>query len=387
MKLKIFFFQPFYFLVCCLSMALISCATVKTPPSVEVEEKKMQLPALSKPKPSSYKTRKVGLLLPLTGENAPLGQSLLNASEMAIFDAGQPALKIFPYDTKGTLEGAQVALQALLNEGVELIIGPIFAKEVESIKPLLQSTNIPLLSFSTDETLINSKTFILGFLPSQQIEAILNVARENNYTSIATLLPQDDYGLLIKRKLESLKFNYNIQDLYIYFYNKTDSLQKSLLDIFTQLNEKKFDALFIPESGHSLKLISEMIPLLHHKPIKIFGSGQWDSLDIVNFSSLNGAFFPSPNPTVRNDFEYKYQQLYKTLPPRISTLAYDAVSVTAALINQEYTFQNLTISQGFKGLDGLFRFKINGQTERSLSILEVTPSGFQVIKPAKRSFY
>jgi hypothetical protein len=78
------------------------------------------------------------------------------------------------------------------------------------------------------------------------------------------------------------------------------------------------------------------------------------------------------------------------VPPRLSTLAYDAVSLAISLSGkaggQRFSKDALTRQNGFSGVDGLFRLRADGTSERGFAVLEVQKFGNQVIEPAPNGF-
>jgi ABC-type branched-subunit amino acid transport system substrate-binding protein len=340
------------------------------------------------PVPSGPASHKIGLLLPLSGPHETLGKGMLQAAEMALFETGSSSVTLLPQDTT---QGAHLAALKALDEGAELLLGPIFAAEVESIKPLLHGRNVNLISFSTDQNVADNRTFILGFLPSQQIERVALFAKEKGLSKIAALTPDDQYGHLVDHTLKRLQSHGDIQLLGITHYTKADLLEGNpgntrLVEEIELYKTKGLDALLIPEGGENLVHLMRILkPLL---PLKILGSGQWDTPETFQntITGLEGGLFASTFPQERQNFEARFQKTYGSLPPRIATLAFDATALAINLADRGYTLQNLTFSEGFSGIDGLFRLTPLGLNERALVILEVTPSGFKPLSTAPDSF-
>lgn len=362
--------------------------TIKTRPSTPALKVK-SLPALQ-PTPTPPQlpdTHKIGLLLPLSGPQANIGKGLLEAAEMALFETGSSSITLLPEDTNS---GAHKAALKALDEGAELLLGPVFATEVEAIKPLLSSRKVNLLSFSTDQSVAGNGSFILGFLPSQQIERVTNFAKEKGISKLAALTPDDQYGRLIDQTLKYLEVQGKIQLLGISHYTRGDLLEGNpgntrLVEEVESYKTKGLEALLIPEGGENLVHLTK---LFHSQiPLKVIGSGQWDTPETLHIASaLKEGFFASPDPQEHLNFEKRFQQTYGYTPPRIASLAYDATALAVALADKGYTLQNITFSQGFSGTDGIFRLTSAGLNERGLAILEVTPSGFKTLSPAPTTF-
>ncbi len=101
-----------------------------------------------KPPKSILDQVRVGLLLPLSGPNAALGQTMMEASLLAIFDGANDKFVVLPRDTKGTPEGAKAAAQDAINSGARLLIGPVFGKSAKEVAPLAAEASINLISFT-----------------------------------------------------------------------------------------------------------------------------------------------------------------------------------------------------------------------------------------------
>ena len=377
-----------------LLIGLTACSQKQAPETVSSQRpfpvKEQPLPPLAAPKPTvaPAKAHKIGLLLPLSGPHEDLGKGMLQAAEMALFETGTSSVVLLPQDTA---HGAHQAALKALDEGAELLLGPIFAAEVEAVRPLLHARNINLISFSTDQSVAGPRTFILGFLPSQQIERVARFAKEKGLSKIAAFTPDDNYGQLIDQTLRRLESQGDIQLLGITHYTKGDLLEGNpgnirLLEDIELYKTKGLDALLIPEGGENLAYL--MVLLKPHLPLKILGSGQWDASETLQNAGngLEGGIFASTLPQEHQNFETRFQKAYGFMPPRIATLAFDATALAVNLSDRGYSLPNLTFSEGFAGIDGLFRFTPQGLNERGLAILEVNSSGFRTLSPAPENF-
>ncbi|MBY0501838.1 MAG: penicillin-binding protein activator [Alphaproteobacteria bacterium] len=351
---------------------------VKTPPPAS--------PLTPLPQVTEPRVHKVGLLLPLSGPHAALGKGMQDAAEMALFESETSAITLLPKDTA---PGAYQAALKAIDEGAELLLGPIFATEVEAIKPLLKERNVNLICFSTDQNVAGHGTYVLGFLPYQQVERAIEYAKGKGFAKIAALLPEDQYGHLIDQNLKRLEAKGELQLIGVTYYSKGDILEGNpgnarLVEELANYKLKGLEILFIPEGGENLVHLMRL--LSPHFPLKILGSGQWDATETLRIPGLEGGFFASTDPQERQHFETRFQKAYGTNPLRVATLAYDATALAIALADKGYDTQNLTFRQGFSGIDGIFRLTPQGISERGLAVLEINPSGFRVISPAPSTF-
>ncbi len=373
-----------------LSLGLTSCGpkAPQVPPTVVAPPAPQVKPLLPPPPPLPVApaTHKIGVLLPLSGPHAELGKGLLEAAELALFEGESSSITLLPQDTA---QDAHAAAQKALDEGAELLIGPVFAPEVEKIKPLLATRKVNLICFSTDQAIAQQGVYVLGFLPSQQIERVLTYAKEKGLTKIAAFTPDDQYGTLVNQTLKRLESQGAIQVVGITSYTKGDLLEgnpgnERLLEELTTYKSKGVDALVIPEGGENLALLLHLLG--SQGSLKIVGSGQWDAPETAQMLALDGGLFASTSSEDRKSFEARFQKAYGHPPPRIAGLAYDAIALALALADKGYTSDTLTFSQGFAGTEGLFRLTPQGLNERGLAVLEVSPTGFRTVSPAQQTF-
>ncbi len=118
-------------------------------------------------------------MVPLSGPASALGQDMLQAAQMALFDVGPNDVVLLPRDTGGTPEGARQAASELVAEQVEIIIGPLFSQAVLATSPIAQAAGIPLLAFSNVASVVAPDTYLLGFRPEEQVARVVHFALEN----------------------------------------------------------------------------------------------------------------------------------------------------------------------------------------------------------------
>ncbi len=334
---------------------------------------------------------KVALLLPLSGPNAGLGQALLNAAQLALFDLGDANFELLPGDTKGTAEGAAQAAQAAIGQGAKLILGPFFSAEVGAVAPVAQAAGINVVAFSTDEHVAGHGVFLIGFLPRSQVARVVAYAHAQGLNRFAAVVPDTVYGQTIADLLRQAASNAGAEVTDVELY---DPAAKDAADTVRQLakNSGNFDAVMLPEGGERLIALAPLLPYydIDTTKIRLLGTGQWDDPHVWREPALLGGWYPAPDPAVRADFEKHYTQLYGSAPPRIATLGYDATALAAVLAKSaggpNFSAEALTNPDGFAGLDGIFRFRADGLNERGLAILEIQRTGPHVISPAPASF-
>ena len=137
---------------------------------------------------------KVALLVPLSGPHAELGQGMLNAAQLALFDMGYDTFELMPRDTGNTPEAARQAAISAMQDGAQLILGPVFADAVRAVKPVAAQRGVNVVAFSTDWTLAGGNTYIMGFLPFGQVRRVTEYAAMNGIRRVGILAPDNEYG-------------------------------------------------------------------------------------------------------------------------------------------------------------------------------------------------
>src|ERR1700745_13693 len=139
---------------------------------------------------------KAGLILPLSarGNAAVAAQSMRNAAEMALAEFNNPDLQLLVKDDGGSAPGAQQAAQQALDEGAEIILGPLFALTVGPVGRAARARGVPVIAFSTDPNGAGRGIYLLSFLPEADVERIIGYAASQGRRSFDALVPDNAYG-------------------------------------------------------------------------------------------------------------------------------------------------------------------------------------------------
>lgn len=390
-------------------------------PAGELDESRFNAP----PPPLKTTVPRVALLLPLSGPHAKLGNSLLNAAQLALFHFAGKDFELLPQDTKGTPEGAADAAALAIGDGASLILGPLFSSSVKTVAPPARAAGITVVSFSNDRRVAGNGVFTLGFLPDEQVEHVVRFAFKRGMRRFAFLAPDNSYGASISAALEAVALDLGADINGAGFYDPQaddfsavvknladyDNRRQNLLDQRRELESREddiarqtlkrlenlqtlgdvpFDALLVADGGKRLQAVAALLPYYDIDPNKtrILGTGQWDADGIGSEPALVGGWFAAPAKKERQNFIRQYTEMYAIAPSRLATLAYDATALAAVFVQSDGRFDvsEITAPQGFAGRDGIFRFHPEGYAERGLSIHQVQERSTSVIQNAPASF-
>lgn len=398
---------------------------------------------------AASKTRNIAVLLPFSAADPTteaMARELFRVLEMALFDLARDDLVLIIHDTQGTPAGAEAAVRAAIRDQADIIIGPLFADAVAAIGPIARQARIPVLALSNDRTVAQDGVWLLGVLPEQALEQMIIYATAHDLTRFAVLLPETPYGQRLKTQIGPLLDQYGgqlielqtypstaeamfepVQKLAHYAYRKSarqqeyarileearqlvpdagtdEALKKRItmlaphlamrlqeLERVETIGEIPYDAVIIPDGGLNLRNLAPLLPYFDIDPklIKFIGSPLWLDESLTKEPPLRGAWFPTPHPQGWALLAKRYESRYGARPARLTSLAYDALSVVAAISLYEPDALDrdlITSPAGFNGIDGLFRLTEDGLNERSFAIMEIGNNQFRTIRPAPRQF-
>lgn len=391
-------------------------------------------------KAEDQKSIVVALMLPLSGPEGDTGKALLRAATIALFDAYDPRLKLIPLDTQADPAVAELRAQQAIDAGASIVLGPLLAANVRAVGDIMEPTGIPVVGFSNDSSVAKPGRFIMGFLPEAEVKRVVDHALAKGLTKFGALVPQGRYGNRIRtsfgdvvaesRAVISAIESYPpdadalfepVKRLARYDERRNDarlearflrSLQDDLTDEIAAAVEDAevmegvdFDAVLVPEGGALMRALAPLLPFYEIDPnrVKLLGTGLWNDEGLLGEPPLQGAWFAAPDPASPKAFLARYEETYGTAPPRLATLAYDAMALAAQLAREpvatkegngnpgqigdpRFALSRFLSNEGFVGVDGLFRFLEDGTVERALAVLEVRRDGFKVVDPAPDSF-
>ncbi len=377
-----------------ISAAVLSGCTGSTTPSDLFSNLSSPAPQPAPPEPAVGTGHvKVALILPLSGSGnaAVAALSMKNAAEMALAEFNNPDMQLLVKDDAGTAPGAQQAAQQALDEGAEIILGPLFALSVGPVGQLARSRNVPVIAFSTDANVAARGVYLLSFLPESDVERIIGYAASQGKKSFAALVPDNAYGTVVEGAFKQSVARHNGRIVAFEHYPLDRAQMQGPAKTVAQASNRA-DAIFIPDGADAVPTVVQALigNGIDTKRVQLLGTGLWEDAQIFSTPALEGAWYAGPDSTGFRNFSARYRGRYGQDPVRTATLAYDAVALVAALIKTQgpkrFSEEVLTNPSGFTGIDGLFRFKPDGTSQRGLAVLKVSPTGGQVISPPPKAF-
>jgi ABC-type branched-subunit amino acid transport system substrate-binding protein len=317
--------------------------------------------------------------------------SMRNAAELALAEFNVVDLQLLLKDDGGSAPGAQQVAQQALDEGSEVILGPIFAHSVAPVGRLARSRNVPVIAFSTDANVATRGVYLLSFLPETDVDRIVSYATSQGKRSFAAAVPDNAYGTVVEAAFKQSVARRGGRVVALERYPADQAQMQAAVRTVAQAASRA-DAIFIPDGAESVGAVVQALNAsgVDTKRVQLLGSYLWEDPQIFTNAALEGAWYAGPDTTGFRNFSGRYRNRYGQDPARTASLAYDAVALVAALTKtqggQRFAEAVLTNASGFTGIDGLFRFKADGTNQRGLAVMRVGPAGGQVVSPPPKSF-
>jgi len=354
---------------------------------------------------------KIGLLVPLTGKNSEIGQSIIKSTRLAINKINNLSIEIIPMDTQSNPKGTLSAAKELSKLDIKIIIGPVFN---ENLIYLNELTEITFLSLTNKNDNFSKNIINVGINATSQLNAIKKFIKLNEIKKTIFLTPDANYGNEIKKAI----FNSKIKILENYIYNAdptklTQQIEKithykvrkqNLEDEIVRLEKSnqnnkerlierlkkrdtlggvKFDSLIIADFDESLKSVTTSLLYTDISPKKKYfiTLNQWFDKSLLEEASAQPLYFPSINKKNYEDFSAEYFEKFNQYPNQLSFLSFDLIGLVYYLILQNNSivdkkmFSKKTL---FKGKIGIFEIK-NNKINHILNFYKVENNEFKKI--------
>ncbi len=351
---------------------------------------------------------KIGLLLPLDGQNQSVGKSVLRAVNLAVNKIDDPTLEFYPKNNFDNPEDNIKAAQELYDKGIRVFIGPIFDKNTKNLEKFSDAI---FITFSNKNKSTQKNLIYAGVNATSQIATIKKFLEDNNIKKTICLIPDADFNEEIKKGISQTKINLKK----VFYYNTepteiTKRIEKitrykirkqNLLDEIKRIEnsddpnkerkiknlEKKdtigklgFDSVIITDFDESLKsVITSLIYTdVSTKRVHFITLNQWFDDSLLKEDSSQNIYFPSINKKNYDNFSNLFFKKFNSYPNQISFLSYDLVGLVYYLTKKnnlkdlDKIFNQKNV---FKGKTGIFEIK-NKKISHVLSFYKVENGKF-----------
>jgi hypothetical protein len=354
---------------------------------------------------------KIGLLVPLTGKNSEIGQSIIKSTKLAINKINNLTIEIVPRDTQSSPRGSLKAAKELAKLGIKIIIGPVFNENLIYLDELPEVT---FLSLTNKNDNFSKNIINAGINATSQLNTVKKFLELNDIKKTIFLTPDINYKNEIKKAISTSKIkiikNYiynndptkltqqiekitrydirkqNLEDEIVRLEKSNQSNKERLIEKLKKrdtLGSVKFDSIIIADFDESLKSVTTSLLYTDISPKKKYfiTLNQWFDVSLLEEASVQPLYFPSVNKSNYEDFSAEYFKKFNQYPNQLSFLSFDLVGLIYYLIIQnnsvidEKIFTKKTL---FKGKVGIFEIK-NNKINHILNFYKVENNGFKKI--------
>lgn len=342
----------------------------------------MVAPAPQAALPTEPPRSRVGLLLPLSGSNRALGEAMLNAAQLALFDQGDTAVEFLPRDTGSTAAGAGEAARAALAQGARAFAGPLTLGETAAAANLARPAGAPVLAFTSDAGQAGNGVWVMGVTPGEQAERMAGAAAAAGARRLGLLAPDDAYGRLLAAGLRARATALALPPPVVVLHPRIADAAQVARDLASQAGPEGLDAVLLAQAGEPARQAAAALAAALPVRPRFLGTGLWaQDMALGQEPALVGAWFPGPDPQARAAFDSRYQAAFGDRPPRLAGIAYDAAALAARAVREPGG--NPPLGQPMLGADGPIRLDPGGLAQRGLAIFAVAPAGeAQLVEPA-----
>ena len=352
---------------------------------------------------ANEKKIKIGLLVPISGENKKIGQQIIKSTRMALKDIGENEVEIFLKDTNSNPNQTIKSANEFQNMGIQIVIGPVFFKNLIYLE---ETNDIIFLSFTNKTYKLPRNVVSAGVNANSQLNAIKNFVEINEIKKTILLTPKLDYENEVKRAVQKSKlkiFKHHIYDTEptkltaqiekitnykIRKQNLEDEIKRvensNIIDKDEQLknlNKKytlgdvNFDSVIISDFDENLKSVITSLLYTDVSPKnKYFITlNQWFDESLLKEESIQPIYYPSINKDNLENFEEKFLKEFNEQPNYLSLLSYDLIGLIYYL-SKKNDLENLTSifkkKNTFKGKIGIFDIE-NNKINHKLNFYEI----------------
>ncbi|WP_176247971.1 penicillin-binding protein activator [Sulfitobacter sp. HGT1] len=349
------------------------------------------------PKVDTSKPIPVALLVPRGGSASDnlLAQELENAARLAIRDLAGVQIDLRVYGTGGSAALAATAASQAVNEGAQIIVGPLYGEAANAAGNAVAAQGVNVLSFSNNASIAGGNVFVMGQGFDDTSSRLVRFAKATGKDKILVLHSNDVAGQLGRNAImNAIAQNGATSAGAVDYSLSQESVIAAVPRVKAAVEANGANAIFLTTSSASaLPLFAQLLPEagVLTTSTQYIGLTRWDiPAQTLALPGVQGGWFAMPDPSATAAFSQRYSAAYGKTPGPIAGLAFDGIAAVGALArsgkSNALSTANLTQGAGFRGANGVFRLKTDGTTEHGLAIATVRNNSVVIIDPAPQGF-
>ncbi len=348
-------------------------------------------------------TTRIALLIPVTGPNAALGAELQKGAELALFSVRNPRVELLVFDTHG--DGPEAAASQAVVAGADIVVGPLFSDAVVSARRIARQANIPMLALSNNLKIAGSGSWLLGYVPEQQVDVLLGHALTTGGNRVGIIAEDAPFGQILAQHAVDRLAQFGLRPVdtltltggMLADEDQLRSASRSFTGYqppaanetapaFVDLPPARFDALLFAGSADFALRTAPVLAYYDADPERVLylGNAQWNQHRILTEPSLQGGVFTS-RPTARDDaFNRLWSDIWPSQPGALARLSFDAMAMATVLTGQQRQLWQAALESesGFSGFSGAYRLLPGGGNQRTFELRQIENGVSTMLQPA-----
>jgi branched-chain amino acid transport system substrate-binding protein len=346
---------------------------------------------------------RVGLLVPLSGKYAALGNEIRRSVEMALFTINNPNIELLFLDTKAGENAANAAMTGITS-GVDIFIGPLFTDAVIKARAVMddfdsQHSLPPMLLLSNNVDMAATDHWLMGYLPEQQLDGLLGHAISEGKRKFALIAQDTVFGQRLLSHANQRLAEFGLKPEALQILSDEDLADennlKAAIRNFTRyvqppegemIGESPFDAVvFAGDPDFALRTA----PVLAYYDVGpdralYLGNALWNQTQLLVEPSLQGGLFARRPSDLDLRFDSSWDEIWSDRAGQLARVGFDAMALVAVLAEsgEKDWVKQLVSNNGFQGFSGAFRLLPNGRNIRSFELRRIENGYAKVIKSA-----
>ena len=358
------------------------------------------------------------LMLPLSGKHYQIGKSLLNSAQLAVEKKNNKKI-IFTIIDTGDEERLLSRLYNILEDDIDIVIGPVFSEKVNQVREITKNKDIPIIALSNNSGIQDDGLYVFGLTLEDEIKELLKYSIKRNLKRYAVLVPRNEFGSRVEREIKEFQSKNNLSSFIFTFYNpkspdfydvsksvsnfeaRKTNLEKKIRQLEKENSEKakeelkklkkldtygelNFEALIIfAQNFQEVSNFSSILPYYDVDPKKVqyIGSSLWATNLALKEPGLKNGYFTSLDIDNRRKFEDMYSEIFDSKPHSLAALSYDIIGLISNLHQEtnNFTTEKLHNTNGFIGVNGWFKMTSNGNVSRQPKIYKIQNQKFSLL--------
>jgi branched-chain amino acid transport system substrate-binding protein len=346
---------------------------------------------------------RIALLIPVTGPNAALGAELQNGAELALFSVRNPQIELLVFDTHG--DGPDTAARQAVVAKADIIVGPLFSDAVVSARRIAGQASIPMLALSNNLQIAGRGSWLLGYVPEQQVDALLGYALTSGRNRVGIIAEDAPFGQILAGHAVDRLAQFGLRPVESLTLTSTmladeDKLKSAIRNFtgyqppaedenapaFADLPPARFDALLFAGSADFALRTAPVLAYYDADAERVLylGNAQWNQQKILTEPSLQGGVFAS-RPTGRDAaFTALWSDVWSSRPGPLARLSFDAMAMATVLTDQKRQLWQAALESesGFSGFSGAYRLLPGGGNQRAFELRQIRGGVSDILQPA-----